>query len=348
MSEINVLTLQNSLIDNSDNIILVMSHLGFDVDKIKYKPSQHLISSPRPDKDADNPNGFLLYTNSLQYMYTTRSGSGNIYSLVMDIKNCSFPDALNMIAKWIGVKDISLHVTPPFGGFYKGICRTDGTVNALSQRIYSESDLPPADSLSLSFIRDGIAPKVQEQWGVRYDHVEDAVLIPIYNTENKLVGCKARSNDPNVDFGHRWYAYLPYTKTGVVYGWCHNYRSITDKQIAVIFESEKSVLQCTSFGCNLALAIGGHNISKTQAQYIQSLMVKKIIIAFDEDVQKDPDQLRLEANKLVVKNKLYGSQIGFICDYKNNLLPKGSKASPSDFGRDVFGKLIKNNVIWIN
>ena len=70
---VSVLTLQDKLTNNYEDIKTVLIHLGFKEDKIRYQPYKNLILSTRPDADADNPNGFLLYTDRLNYMYTTRS-----------------------------------------------------------------------------------------------------------------------------------------------------------------------------------------------------------------------------------------------------------------------------------
>ena len=64
-----------------------------------------MITSARPEEGADNPNGFILYTKSLRYLFTTRSGDGNIFTLVMDLRNIVFPKALELIAQWLDINE---------------------------------------------------------------------------------------------------------------------------------------------------------------------------------------------------------------------------------------------------
>ena len=98
----NVEEVSEQLRQNPDLIIKVLVKLGFPEDKIKYHASSKYITSPRPDPEANNMMGFMIYCESLWYKFNTRSGKGNIYTLVMDMKKISFPQAVKQIAKWIG------------------------------------------------------------------------------------------------------------------------------------------------------------------------------------------------------------------------------------------------------
>ena len=51
-------------------------------------------------------------------------------------------------------------------------------------------------------------------------------------------------------------------------------KKIIEKDMCVVLEAEKSVLQCKSFNCHLALATLGHSISSTQEKIIKSLKTK--------------------------------------------------------------------------
>lgn len=336
-----MLTLQNKLTDNVEDIKKVLIHLGFLEDKIRYHSHKNMITSPRPEEGADNPQGFILYTNSLKYLYTTRSGDGNIFTLVMDIKSANFAHSLELICKWLDIKDAKYDIKLPFCGFYKQIIKyKDGEDFDFYK--YKSSDLPPDDSLSQKFFLDGISFKVQEKWGIRYEHSDDNILIPIKNYTGELIGCKARSNAEDCPHDKRWFAYLSYPKTSVVYGYYENYRAIQRKNTVVVFEAEKSVLQCASFGLNIAVAIGGHNISTMQAKYILSLKAERIIVAFDTDIVED--ELIYECRKLQSKG-LLKNKVGYIYDKTHELL--GDKMSPSDRGKNIFKKLLNNNVIYL-
>ena len=74
-------------------------------------------------------------------------------------------------------------------------------------------------------------------------------------------------------------------------------------------------------------------------------MTSKIILAYDEGLEED--QIRTQAEKLILDNAMFRNKVGYVFDRDNSILPKGSKASPSDLGKDAFLELIKNHVTYI-
>lgn len=339
---ISALALQEDLKDNVDAITQILIELGCPEESIKYHKSQNMISSVRPEEGADNKNGCILYCDSLFYKFMTRSGQGSLFSLVMDVEGCTFPQALERICEWTGIRGrTKRHITYPFDGFYKDLIRNYGAEED-KQKVYKKSDLPSPLALSEKFLNDGISLQVQEEWGIRYDLDGNNILIPIEDSCGRLVGCKARRADPDISHDKRWFAYLSYSKTQNVYGYVQNYSKIIHAKIVFIFEAEKSVLQCASFGFCVAVAIGGHSFSQTQVKLIKSLMTEKIIVAFDADICED--EVKFEAKKLQ-QNTVFSNRVGYILDENHDLL--GEKDSPSDKGVDVFKKLIKNYVRWL-
>lgn len=292
--------------------------------------------------DGDNKTANSILKSTIHWEDYTRGKSGSVISLVMNDMDCDLPTALNMIIRWCNLSIEHYDINYPFHHFYKNIiCDTNWEENLPS---YSESILPPANNYSLRFLNDGISLKVQEEFGVRFSHEDNAILIPIYDYDNNLVGVKARNNQDD-DYDHRWYAWLGYQKSHIVYGWYRNYKTITQKNIAVILESEKSVMQCASFGFNCALAIGGHSISDIQAKYISCLKLSNTIIAFDEGICEE--ECRYETKKLLNKNRFIKNNVGYIFDRDNKYLKKGSKASPSDLGEEAFKGLLKECVVYL-
>ena len=339
-----VLALRNQLIDQPDQIQKVMIGAGLDEETVRYRPSQHLITSPRPG--GDNPSGLLVYTDSLKVIGTTRSEySGDIFTLIMKLKDCSFGQALGFAARAIGFVDTGKKHRSPFGGFYKKLVRDGEAEFEPELREYDESELPDPRCLSKRFADDNIPPIVQEEWGVRYSLEDDAILIPIYSLGGKLVGCKARAN-ADVDMDRRWWATLRYPKTQVVYGLYQNYADIVQKGTIFIFEAEKSVLQCAGYGCNNAVAIAGHTFSKTQVRLIKSMMCSRIVVCFDEGLPED--EIKYEAEKLVSRNRIMANKVGYIYDEGHKLLRPGAKESPSDNGMEVLINLLKNYTRWLN
>ena len=78
----------------------------------------------------------------------------------------------------------------------------------------------------------------------------------------------------------------------------------------------------------------------SQARIIKSLPVEKIILALDEGV--DIEHILLQCEKL--KGGIFNNSKEIWCIYDNDhsVLPKGSKASPSDLGKENFEYLLNN------
>ena len=329
----NVQTLNNELIDNTDNIIKVLTKLGHERIQARGKYITFANIS------GDNPNACSILTETLSYQNFSHGGGGNIFTLTMDDLGCDFPTALATLAKWLGIKNsLQYNIHLPFKAFYKQVLREQLEPESSMKR-YSESRLPPLDSFSKLFVDDHISVEAQKHFGVRYCHEDDCILIPIYTINNELVGVKARNNS-NEDYNNRWYAWLPYAKSHVVYGLNWNYKNIINKKTLIIFESEKAVMQAWDCGVYCTCAVAGHNISETQARIIKSLMVENIIVAFDESICEE--EIKYEASKLCVNNFTYKNNVFYIFDGNGTFLKQGSKDSPMDHGKETWQKLYKN------
>ena len=339
---IDALSLKEYLRNKEDDIVKILEHIGVEVDSIKYHSTQNYLSMCRVG--GDNRNGLLVWLDSLNYKMMTRNDSGNIFTLVMNETDCSFPEALKKIAKWIGYQD-NIRIELPFEGFYKQAkCDTYGNYD-LNFTYYPESVLPPPDALSQKFFKDGVSFQTQELFGVRMDLDDNSIAIPIHDYSGRLIGCKNRSNDPSCPVDCRFYASLPYPKTNVLYGYSINYHPIVSKNTLVILESEKGVMQMHSFGSPIGEGIGGHCLSNTQCRYIKSFGAKNIILAYDEGV--DEECIRYEAEKLKVDNQIMKNNVYYLFDKHNYYLNKGSKDSPSDHGRYVFEQMVKNCMVKV-
>lgn len=339
---IDAASLKEYLRDKEDDVVKILEKIGVDTDTIKYHPSQNYLSMCRIG--GDNRNGLLVWLDSLNYKMMTRNRSGNIFTLVMDETDCSFPSALDKIARWVGYKD-DIRIRLPFDGFYKQAKRDIFGNYDLNFTYYSESDLPPANALSQKFFKDGVDFKTQELFGVRMDLADNSIAIPIHDYGGKLIGCKNRNNDPFCDKDYRFYASLPYPKNNVVYGYSMNYYNIINKNNLVLLEAEKGVQQLYSFGSGIGLGASGHCLSTVQAHYIKSLGAKNIIIAYDEGISED--ELRYEAEKLKVNTHIMQNSVYYLFDKNNYYLNKGSKDSPSDHGRYLFEQMCKNCLVKV-
>lgn len=310
-----------------ENILAILSALGHEEtrDRGKYIQCSNL--------DGDNRSAISILKEGLLYQNFTRGRKGNIVTLVMDERNCSFPEALEWLAKTTGYKEKPVHY--PFGGFYRTLYQSKDYECNL--QIYSENVLPPPDALSQMWFEDGVDYLTQEKFGIRLDFDSNRIIIPIRDFNGNLVGAKGRYNG-DCPMDERWSMYIPYPKSLVVYGLRENSEKIVKKQRVYIVEAEKSVCQAASWDFNLMLAIGGHDISEAQARIIKSLGVD-VVIAFDEGIDKTC--LSNQCKQVQNRNPFWQNRVGYI-----DMTGMPKKSSPTDMGMDQFIEL-NRRIVWV-
>ena len=297
-------------------------------------------------EEGRNPTSMVLNLDTLSFHCFSTNSKGNLYTLIMQRKDMNFPNALKWAADYAGLdkEEYDIDIQLPFGGFFQGLVK-EISEPEFSMKTYDESELDEYKGFyNTMFLKDGISFESQKKFNIGYDALSNRVTIPIYSLDNKLIGIMGRYNG-KCAHEERWLPIIPCSRSLTIYGFNENYQSIQEKSMTVIFESEKSVMQCHSFGCNIALATSGCHISDTQAKHIKSMFLPKIILAYDEGLSQE--DIIAEAEKLKMNNQIYKNQVGYIYDREHKYLPEGSKASPSDLGKEVFAKLVKECVIWL-
>lgn len=326
----NFVELQDKIRAHPEKIIDVIEHLGYR--NIRDKNTYYNANNPDGDAIA-----LVVYKESLRYVNYTRNHEGSLISLVQHDKNCSFSQALNYIAKWTGIKTNNIQIKPPFGGFYKTlISEQNGNIQELPP--YDWQRLPEAGSYSKMWIEQGVSLWTQKEFGIRYDHETNGIIIPECSIDGSLVGAKWRNCDPNCEMNERWNMYLRFNQSHNLYGLNRNYEEISKKHKVIIFEAEKSTLHLYDWGCCLGCSVNGHHISETQKKILQSLMCDEITIAFDKDICEE--EVRFESKKLLLDNPVCKNRVSYIYD-SNNLLGIDTKNSPTDCGKEIFNQLYK-------
>ena len=345
MEQINVLTLKDYLIANPEAVLDLLAQLGFT--NISHSKARNIRNEARFSKDEDsNPTAVRLNLDTMHYNCFSTNEYGDIFSLIMK-KGYTFPQTLDYVTVKLGLskKQFEKKTELPFGGFYKAIIKQTQEPEC-SMIIYNESILEPyKNKYNIMFLNDGIDFTTQEEFCVGYDIETMRITIPLWTLDGKLCGIMGRLNDRFCEKEDRWLPVIPCARNLTLYGYHKNYAKIQEKQTVIIGESEKFVQQMRTMGSSVGLATGGCAVSEVQAKYIKGLMIPKVIVAYDEGL--DETQVRNEAEKLAVKNALYTNQVGYVYDRDNVILPRNSKASPTDYGRDKFLELVKNYTIWL-
>lgn len=327
---------------DEDVVREILEELGFT--QLTFDACKRIFRFAR--EEGRNPTSMVLNLDTLSFHCFSTNSKGNLYTLIMQRKDMNFPNALKWAADYAGLdkEEYDIDIQLPFGGFFQGLVK-EISEPEFSMKTYDESELDEYKGFyNTMFLKDGISFESQEKFNIGYDTLSNRVTIPIYSLDNKLIGIMGRYNG-KCEKEERWLPIIPCSRSLTVYGFNENYQSIQEKGMTVIFESEKSVMQCHSFGCNIALATSGCHISDTQAKHIKSMFLPKIILAYDEGLSEE--DIIAEAEKLKMNNQIYKNQVGYIYDREYKYLPEGSKASPSDLGKEVFSKLVKECVVWL-
>jgi DNA primase len=222
-----------------------------------------------------------------------------------------------------------------FGGFYEKIKKK----NSYEPRVYDEEILNKYVSLANKrFLKDHISIDAQLFFNIRYDIESQSIVIPIYTQMGELMGVKARCNYDVKDGEMKYYYLVPCQMSQTLYGYSQNYNYLVNNAI-FLFESEKAVLQCYSYGIRNCVALGSGSISGKQVQMLLELNPKQII--FMHDVGFDLDNIL--RNISLTKNYSRFSEITLgYWDY----FSKGyqDKVSPSDLGKDKLLYIIENEI----
>ena len=228
-------------------------------------------------------------------------------------------------------------------------------VNNLDFKVYDKTILKKFsfDYIGLMpWIEEGISIETLQKFNIKYDSYRQAIVIPNFDYEGKLIGIRERHFKPEELAKGK---YRPLYDNGVLYnhptgrtfyGIYENHKNIERKHVAVIFEGEKSVLLYgTIYGNdnNIALATLGQNITKDHIQYLLKMKVAHVILAYDSDYE-DYKQLYEVENKYIEKAKIFAPyfNVSILMDYDFDL---PYKSSPIDGGKDIFEKILKHRRI---
>jgi hypothetical protein len=198
------------------------------------------------------------------------------------------------------------------------------------------------------WIQEGIGPSSLTRYGIKFDLIDGAIVIPYYDLEKNLVGVRGRFLSENARAKYMPMKhdgnYLSHPTSQVLYGLDVNRDAIERTGIVILYEGEKSVLKMdTIYGSdNISVAVSGKNISKTHIQMLIELGVKEVVIAFDREYNSINEMnKKIEEYTRITKQMKHFFNISVIID-QDFLLPY--KESPIDKGKDVFEKLLSTRI----
>jgi DNA primase len=189
----------------------------------------------------------------------------------------------------------------------------------------------------LDWIKEGISYTTQKEFGIGIDLGSHRVTIPIHNRYGELIGVKGRLIGELTDDNPKYLYLYNLNKSIELFNLHRALDYIQEKGEVLVFEAEKSVMKCWTWGIKNAVSIMGSDISRVQAEILKRLGLDvKIILCYDKD--KTVREIKHYA-KVFDTREVYGMYD------KSNLL--SDKDAPVDKGYDVFMKLYKENVYKI-
>ena len=298
---------------------------------------------------GDNPSGCRIKLNdNLSATDFTTSYNGDLFGLIATHTGLTYREVLKTITTMLG-KKIEGNYQPEeevlFDGFFDSLYIP--YEDEEKEVTYDESVLDKYNNgykWNMRFYKDGILPSSQLKFQIGFDEESNRITIPWRDFEGKLIGVISRiDSDEKTNF--KYLPLIAFPKHKYLYGLYENKEHIKESREVYVFESEKSVMLGDSLGYKSFVAVGGNSISKTQVEQLLKLNVSKIIISLDEGL----DTEIIKKDIKTIKDCLFmrDCKVGFILDKNNKYLPKGSKASPIDLGREIFEKL-KNECLIIN
>lgn len=245
--------------------------------------------------------------------------------------------------------------------------------NPKENQIYDKSVLDNLeDKYHLDWILEGISIETQQKFGIKWYNYRQQIVIPVYDDIGNFVGGHVRNLLPEViEQGFKYFPFQSLTQeynfnTGnILYGLNVNKENIRYTKTAILFEAPKSVMLFENISeMNNSVAIFGMNMQKNKRDLLMKYDCEHYIIALDRQYEKqykdgsfcdeNGNEIKIKTDeyakyiktieKIVKLLKPYGTVDVIIDNDENRKLPY--KASPVDYGKEVWEYLYKNRKRW--
>ena len=329
--------IKKELLDNPEKLKELLEYFNF----YNVHIHQSYISFGRAQDTSKKSIVIRLEKND--YLYVTdyaRNISKDLFSYISEQRLVDFKDIIGVVRNILGVDDFGLFNESRgiFGGFYEKIRKR----SEYSVRTYDESILDKYIPLANKrFVNDNISIAAQQFFGIRYDVESQGIVIPIHNQIGELIGAKVRCNYEVQDGEMKYYYLIPCQASQTLYGYSQNYNYLTNN-IIYIYEAEKSIMQCFSYGIRNCVALGSGSISRKQVRMLLELNPQKII--FMHDVGYDLENILRNINMVKNYSRFSEVELGY-WDFFDRLYD--NKVSASDLGKKELLRIMDTEIKMI-
>lgn len=288
--------------------------------------------------DDESKGSCVIKTDTLQYTRWSNNTHGDIVTAIMHKMNFSFKEAVFDIKTKLGLSTNSniVLVSKPtrksiFSILKDNLKMIKGTFE------YTQYDINKYQPIiSTMFRRDNIFLNTQCMFDIRYDKETDRIVIFWKDINGKIVGNTARANwEIAKDYPYKYLSLMPFNKKNYLFGLYENKEYIKKSGYCVLFEAEKSTMQCHSFGFRSCASVGSSHVDKLQVELLYNLGIRNIILAYDED-KHIIEYLKVKGD---IAEWYPDMNVYALYDREKQYLKLGSKKSPSDLGLEVFQNL---------
>lgn len=328
--------IKKELLNQPEKLKEVLEHYNFHNVIIH----QSYISFGR-SADSSKKSIVIRLTNN-DYLYVkdyARNIQKDLFTYIGEQRLSDFSEILSTVKSILNITDYYDFFGDRgiFGGFYERIRKR----NISKINTYDESLLDKYKMYgNVRFVKDNISIDAQQFFGIRYDIESQGIVIPIRNQLGQLMGVKVRCNYEVEDGEMKYYYLIPCAMSQTLFGYSQNYNHLVDNTVYIL-ESEKSVMQCYSYGIRNCVALGSGSISNKQVQMLFELNPKKIIFLHDTGFKQE----YIDRNISMVENysRFSEMEIGY-WDWENSKYKSDIKNSPTDLGYKIFKDILLNEI----
>lgn len=297
------------------------------------------------------------YRETKNFHCYTSCGSMDIFSLVEKVLEVEFYESVRYIMNKFNIEDDSdaisvYNVVDNPSDYFRNQMRT---VDFPKIKILSDNILNCYYNMPhISWLKDGISVRSMMKYNIGYSILDNKIIIPHKDKKGNLIGVRSRNlNKDLVESGKK---YMPIFHNGRVlkhptganlYGLYENKESIEKYRTAILFESEKSVLQLDTMlpDMSIGLCVSGSSLTDLQLELLKDLEIDEVIIATDKEFDEKGDILELAYAKKI--RSVFGNRLTPF--YRVSVLwdmfgVLDKKDSPTDKGLDIFKKLMDNRI----
>ena len=317
--------IKKHLLHNKKDLVLLLKEYGYD----KFTVNEDEIRCSKPDSSNGSTCRIRL-NNMLSCTDFSSSFNGDIFELIIFHTDTTYSDIVSKCYEMFNIESVD---DEDFDGLDLDL---DVKPKEVLIPIYDKSELDKYEDVwNMKFVEDNIMPKTQQVFHIGYDYRSRRISIPWFTLEGELLGVMGRAY--YADYGDfKYFPLLKFKKHHSMYGIYENQKYIENNRV-YIGESEKFVLQLHTMNVRNALALGGNSIDSYRLSLLEKLNVKEIVFCFDEGLEIDVQKRALKTAKKYFKNEV---KIGVMFDGHNKYLPKGSKDSPTDLGKETWNNML--------